>query len=88
MRASRVSRPDAGDFELERSAAVDRSGVDFVARPLVDRQRLAGHRRFVDVAVAGDDRAVERHLVAGPDDDHVADGDRLDRQRAARRRRA
>ncbi len=72
-------RPDARDYELERSTAVDRSCIRFVAGTLVYRQRFPRHRRFVDVAVAGDDRPVQRNLIAGPDDDDITDGDRLDR---------
>ena len=88
IRASRVSRPMRVTAMLERATAVDGAGEDLVARRLVDRQRLAGDRRLVDVAVPGDDDAVERHLVARPDDDLVADRDVVDRQPGARRRRA
>ncbi len=52
--------------DLERAVPVDRSGEHLVAVPLVDRQRLAGDRRLVDVAFAGHDTAVERQLLAGP----------------------
>ncbi len=65
--------PPARDAHVERAASVDRPGKHLVARRLVGRQRLAGHRRLVDAARAGDDRAVERNLLAGTNDDHRAD---------------
>ena len=43
-----AAQPRHVDFE--RAAAVDRAGEHLVARRLLDRQRLAGHRRLVDVA--------------------------------------
>ena len=58
-RQSRVG-PDPRHLDLERAAAVDRARIGFVAGPLVHRERLTSHRRFVDVAVAGHDPAVER----------------------------
>ena len=43
--------PEPRDADLERAAAVDGAGEHFVARRLVDRQRLAGDRRLVDRAL-------------------------------------
>ena len=60
---------EARHAHVERAAPVDRAGEHLVARPLVDRQRFAGHRRLVDGALAGHDFAVERDLLAGPNDD-------------------
>ena len=51
---------------------------------LLGGQRLARDRRLVDVALAGGDPAVERNLLAGPDDDDVADGDAVHRHAAER----
>ena len=50
MRASVRVAPPLRDAHLERAAAVDGAGKDLVAGRLVDRQRLAGHRRLVDRA--------------------------------------
>ena len=62
----------AGDPDVERAAAVDGAREHFVARPLVDRQRLAGHRRLIHGAHPGHDFAIERELLAGLDDDDGA----------------
>ena len=78
-RESRVSS-DADHFEVERSPAVDRAGVHLVARTFVDGKRFAGDRRLVDVAMSGQDPAVERDFVAGPHDDLGAHRDGLDRR--------
>ena len=69
---------------LERAAAVDGAGEHLVAGRLVDRQRLAGHRRLVDGARARHDLAVERNLLARLDDDD-APGSRASRRRRAAR---
>ena len=69
-------------FDFERVAAVDRSAEHIVARRLLDRQRLARHRRLIDVARSGGHPAVERDFLAGPDDDDVADADVVDGQDA------
>ena len=76
MRASVESRAQPRDAHVERAAAVDRAGEHLVAGALLDRQRLAGHRRLVDVALARRDAAVERDLLARPHDDDVADARR------------
>ena len=47
--------------------------------PTVDRDRLAGQHRDVDVGAALDDDAVDRDRVAGPDAQEVADRDGLER---------
>ena len=61
--------------DLDHAELVDRPGVDRVARPLVDRQRLARQRRLIDGRPARDDRPVDGDPLAGPDDDEVADDD-------------
>ncbi len=65
--------------DREHARGVDRGTGDVVADLLVDRQRLAGEHRFVDGARSVDDLAVDGHLLARPDLDHVADLHRLDR---------
>src|SRR5262245_65422428 len=56
--------PDSNDFQIERSASVDRAGIHLVARTLVHRKRFAGNRRLVDVPVAREDPSIKRNLVA------------------------
>ena len=73
MRASVESRAQPRDRDVERAAAVDRSGEHLVARPLLDRQRFARHRRLVDVARRRRDATVERDLLARPHHHDVAD---------------
>ena len=73
---------EAGDTHVERPSAIDGAGVHLVAWALVDRQRLPGERRLVDIAPTRRHHPVERHLVAWAEDEdvvevHVVDGDRL-----------
>src|SRR5690606_5541520 len=49
-----------------------------VADGLVDRDRLAGHRGFVDRGGAVEDGAVGGDVLAGPDQEPVTDGDVVD----------
>src|SRR3546814_8707227 len=53
--------------------AIDGPGKDFVALCLECGNTFAGDRRLVDLALAGDNPAVERHFVSWPDDDTRAD---------------
>ncbi len=69
---------DVGDAHIERATAVDGAREHGVSRELLHRQRLAGNRRLIDRALAGDDDAVERNLLAGADDEDHAHGDALD----------
>ena len=63
----------------ERAGRVERRADDLGARPDLDRDRLAGQHAGVDRRRALDDDAVDRDLLAGPDPQQVADGDRLER---------
>src|SRR3546814_9547558 len=53
--------------------SIDGPGKDFVALCLECGNTFAGDRRLVDLALAGDNPAVERHFVSWPDDDTRAD---------------
>ena len=73
---------DPGRAHDEAAAGVDRRARDLVAGLLLDRHRLAGEQRLVDGARALLDDAVGGDLLAGPDDEAVADGELLDRDAA------
>ena len=72
LRQRRVS-PDALGAHDERARSVHGGADDAVARGLLDRQRLAGEHRLVDRRGAIDEHAVDRHAVARPHPDQVAD---------------
>ena len=63
----------------ERAGLVERAADHLVAGLLGDRHRLAGHHRFVERRAAFDHLAVDRHLLAGPHAQPVADADRVER---------
>ena len=63
----------AADLDLQHAGQVLRAGEDFVARLLVRRQRFAGDGGLVERALAAEDDAVRRHVVAGADADDIAD---------------
>ena len=63
----------------EPAVRVDRRAGDLGSRPDLDRHRLAGQQRLVDRRLALDDDAVGRDLLAGPDDEQVADLELVDR---------
>ncbi len=63
----------------EPAAGVDGGTGDGVARPDLDRHRLAGEQRGVDRRRAVLDDAVGGDLLARPHDEAVADGELLDR---------
>ncbi len=65
--------------DIQRTPSVDRAGKDFHADRLLHRQRLARHRRLVDVAVARRHLSVQWNLFSRLDEDHVADPDLVDR---------
>ena len=71
-RRSRVTRTSSAPRPLIVPANTSSPGLFF------DGQRLAGHGRLIDVALAAGNLSVERNLLARPDDDDVADDDRVD----------
>ena len=87
MRASAVSRPTRVARMTNVPVVFMGRPDDLVARPDVDRDRLAGQHRGVDRRPALDDDAVDRDAVAGPDAEQVADRDGLERDLVVRRRR-
>ena len=70
---------DAGGAHDEPPAGVDGGAGDGVAGADLDRHRLAGEQRGVDRRRALLDDAVGGDLLAGPDDEAVADGELVDR---------
>ena len=64
IRASVESRRSRVTVDVQDAAAVDRPSEHLVALALVDRQRLAGDRRLVDVALARVHAPVERNLLS------------------------
>ena len=80
--ASAVSAPTLRRAHDQAAAGVHGRARDLVARPLLDRHRLAGEQRLVDGAGAFLDDAVGRDLLAGADDEAVADAQLLDRHAA------
>ncbi len=71
-------RPRGGfrDPNVEHAGAVERAGEHLVASGAVDRHRLAGDRRLVDVGVTIDHLAVDRQPLAGTHPDDIADDQR------------
>lgn len=66
-RITNRGRPDA-----HRTLLIHRAADDGAPRRLGNRDRLAGDHRFIDVALALNDFAVDRHALARSDLDHVA----------------
>ena len=58
--------------ERETPGPVDRRREDLRPRLLGDRHALPGQHRLVDAGIPGDDDAVRRDLLPGPDDDQIA----------------
>ena len=77
LRERRVGAHALG-LDHEPSTDVDRCPGDRVARADLDRNALAGQQRPVDGRVPVDDDAVGRDLLAGPDDEQVADREPVD----------
>ena len=79
-RISSRTRPERGvgagaaDLDLQHAGQVLRAGENLVARLFVHRQGFAGDGGLIEGALAADDDAVRRDVVAGTDADHVADG--------------
>ena len=63
---------DLRHLDVDRAGKVHGSGINFIARALVDRKRFAGDRRLVDRALSLDDDAVDREVFARADIDDVA----------------
>ena len=64
---------DAGGADDQPAGRVHGRAGDLVSRPDVHRNGLAGQHRLVDGGAPLDDDAVGRELLAGPDDEQVAD---------------
>ena len=64
LREHRVA-PDALGAHEKAAGAIHRAAGDFVAGRLLDRHRLAGEHRFIDVRLPLDDPAIDRHFLAG-----------------------
>ncbi|EAQ12573.1 hypothetical protein RB2654_14845 [Rhodobacterales bacterium HTCC2654] len=64
--------PDARGGDPQRPVGVHGAARHTVARPLFDRNRLAGDHAFIDVAFARQDFAIGRDRLAGTGDDDVA----------------
>ena len=71
-RPSVVSVPGAADPDFQHAGQVLRAGKNLVAGLLVHRQRFPGDVGLVERTLAGDDEAVRRHVVAGPDANDIA----------------
>ncbi len=70
---------DALGLHHEGAGAVHRAARDLAGGGLLDRNRLASDHRFVDGALALDDDAVDRHPLARPHAQTVADLHLLER---------
>jgi hypothetical protein len=71
--------PDLAGAHHERARLVERAGDHLVAGGLAHRHRFARNHRFVDRGAALDDLAVDRHFLAGPHPQIVADRDLAER---------
>ena len=81
IRATSVSAPTFSARIDKAAAHVDRAADDLVARPLLDRHRLAGEQRLVDLTLAARHLAVDRDRLAGPHAQRIADADVAQRDR-------
>ena len=77
--ASAVSAPTFVARTTSRPYVLTVAPGDLGARLDLDRHGLARQHRLVDRRLALDDDAVGRDLLAGPDDEQVADDDLVDR---------
>ena len=70
----------AGAFcaHVQGTGLQDRAGEHHRVLCFVFRGRFAGDRGFVDCAVAADDNPGHRQLLAGANQDHVTEADRVD----------
>ncbi len=69
---------DLGGLHAQHARLVDRGADDRVTCTLLDREALARQHRFIHGRGSRQHHAVGRHLLAGPDDQLVADPDVLD----------
>jgi len=74
MRASMVPRDLVGTHD-QRAGAVERAADDLVARLLRRRHGLPGYHGLVDGARAVQHRTVDRHAIARPDAEPIAELD-------------
>ena len=84
--ASAVSAPTLVARTISRPPALTVAPATSRARADLDRHGLAGQQRHVDRGAALDDDAVGGDLLARADEELVADLQRLDGDRARRRR--
>ena len=70
--------PDRDRLDDEAADAVQRPRGDAIALALDDRHALAGDKRLVGLALAGDDRPVDGKALARLDDDAIACAHLLD----------
>ena len=73
LREQRVGADALGAHHEQAPVPLTVPPMTAVARLLLDRDRLAGDHRLVDRARALEDHAVDRHLLAGPHAQPVAD---------------
>ena len=71
--------PDAIDLDVERAGLVDRAGEDDIALAALDRHRLAGDARLIDIGCTRHHDPIDGNVLAGRDEDPIADADRFDR---------
>ena len=77
LRQHRVAANAVGAHH-QRSGAIDRRTRDSLPRHFFNRHRLARDHRLIDRAAALHDEPVDRHLLARPDAQQVADVDMLE----------
>ncbi len=71
-----------GRFEAQRTGPVDRATNDLISGLFADGQALTGHHAFINGALPLGHDAIDRHLLAGAQQEEVAHLDLLDRHRA------
>ena len=65
----------AADLDFQNTREILRAGKNLVAGLFVHRQGFAGDGGLVERTLAADNDPVRRHVVAGTDANHVADGE-------------
>ncbi|MNV32874.1 hypothetical protein D3C71_1242240 [compost metagenome] len=61
-----------GCTEGEGAIAVHRAADNLGTRRLGDRDRLASDHRFIDIRRTAENQPIDRHFLAGANDDHIA----------------